>query len=530
MLVDFPTDSDALCCRIGHRDSAIQTAAIQGDDFVIFPAIHLKGGRSFDFSENSSAESAIPELPEPVAMAEYWVEQGAKWIHVINVDAAHDEDASHNWPLVEQICQLPINVQYGGGIRTLEDIDWAVRIGVKRVLLASLAIENPVLTAEAIAMHGGERFALLVNTDPAGEMMTRGWRMAGGQQAVTLGVQMYQLGITTAVHSRIQPDGTMSGTDLDVSREFAQLTGMNVIVGGEVRDMADLVQCYNQQGISGALIGKALHTGKIDLARALRATSSKIAFESALPQWKQEQQSLKAHIRYELSMQNLFEHLPQQRLRTLDAGGGNGVDSLRLAKLDFPVDLVDTSTSMLHDLRDTLQQQSLDNAITTHSFDIREIHRKFAADSFDLLLCHNVIQYSDDWEELLDSMLAPLASGGIFSLITRNKHAVPYDAAIDDYELDALPALLDEPHGKSGVFDADISFFTSRFLIEWLRQRSLRTLADYGVFCLYNHHSVVARYEDTASIAKLETLERHLGKQSPYKETARYIQIIAQKN
>ena len=127
-------------------------------------------------------------------------------------------------------------------------------------------------------------------------------------------------------------------------------------------------------------------------------------------------------------------------------------------------------------------------------------------------------------------MLAPLASGGMFSLITRNKHAVPYDAAIDDYELDELPALLDEPHGKSGVFDADISFFTSRFLIEWLRQRSLRTLADYGVFCLYNHHSVVARYEDTASIAKLETLERHLGKQSPYKETARYIQIIAQKN
>ncbi len=449
---------------------------------------------------------------------------------MINVDAAHDEDASHNWPLVEKICELPINVQYGGGVRTLEDIDWAVRIGVTRILLNAAAVENPVLVAEAVAKHGSESFALLVNTDPAGEMLTRGWRMSGGLQAVTLGVQMYQLGITTAVHSRIQPDGTMNGTDLEVSKEFAQLTGMNVIVGGEVRDMDDLVQCYNQRGISGALIGKALHTGKIELSRALRATSSKIAFETALPQWKQEQQSLKAHIRYELSMQNLLSHLPEGKvLRALDAGGGNGIDSLRLAKIGYPVDLVDTSMSMLHDLQAMAEQSGMENTVTTHSFDIREIQKKFPPDSFDLLLCHNVIQYSDDWEDLLCSMLTPLAGGGYFSLITRNKHAVPYDAAIDDYELDELPALLDEPHGKSGVFDADISFFTTRFLSHWLETRGMKVVADYGVFCLYNHHSVVASYDNHGSSNKLETLERHLGKQSPYKDTARYIQIIAQK-
>jgi phosphoribosylformimino-5-aminoimidazole carboxamide ribotide isomerase len=523
-----------LCRRLRsrrvYRVAAIQTPAPHSSDFVVFPAIHLKGGRAFDFTENADTDSAIPDLPEPIACAQYWLEQGAKWIHVINVDAAHDEDASHNWPLVEKICELPINVQYGGGIRTPEDIEWAVRIGVTRILLNTAAVENPVLVAEAVAEYGSERFGLLVNTDPAGEMMTRGWRMSGGLLAVTLGVQMYQLGITTAVHSRVLPDGTMSGTDLDVSKEFAQLTGMNVIVGGEVRDMDDLVQCYNQQGISGALIGKALHTGKIDLKRALRTTSSKIAFESALPQWKEEQQSLKAHIRYELSMQNLFDHLPQREpMRTLDAGGGNGIDSLRLARMNYPIDLVDTSTSMLHDLHETMQKNATGISITTHSFDIREIHKKFAANSFDLLLCHNVIQYSDDWEELLDSMLAPLANGGYFSLITRNKHAVPYDAAIDDYELDELPALLDEPHGKSGVFDADISFFTTQFLSRWLESRGLRIVADYGVFCLYNHYSVVARYDQLSPTDKLETLERHLGKQSPYKDTARYIQIIAQK-
>ncbi len=510
---------------------AIDNTPPPSNDFLIFPAMHLKNGKSFDFTENEQDESAIPDLLEPIACAEYWIEQDAKWIHVINVDAAHDEDADHNWPLVERICQLPIYVQYGGGIRTMEDIDWAIRIGVTRILINTAAVENPAMVAQAITKYGSERFALSINTDPEGKILTHGWRMPGGLQAVTLGIQMYHLGITTAVHSRVQLDGSMSGADLEVSKEFAQLTGLNVIVGGEVRDMDDVVECYNHQGICGVLIGKALHTGKIDLKRVLRATSRKLAFESGLPQWKQEQQSLKGQIRYDLSAQNLFNHLPKDKLlRTLDAGGGNGVDSLRLAKMGYPVDLVDRSLVMLHDLQSTADQLGLGNAIKTHSLDIREIRKRFAADSFDLLLCHNVIQYSDDWEDLLLSVLAPLTSGGMFSLMTRNQHAVPFDAALDDYELDELPALLEEPHGKSGVFDADISFFTVGFLTKWLEQHGCSIISDYGVFCLYNHYSVSGLYDDVATIAKLHTLEKHLGNQSPYKETARYIQIIAQKD
>ena len=492
--------------------------------------MHLKDGKSFDFTENEQAESALPNLLEPVACAEYWIKQNAQWIHIINVDAAHDEDASHNWPLVERICALPINVQYGGGIRTMEDIDWAVRIGVTRVLLNTAAVENPMMVAEAVTKYGGERFALEINTGPEGEVMTHGWRMSGGLQAVTLGVQMYSLGITTAIHSRLQPDGSMSGADLEVSKELAQLTSLNVIVGGEVRDMDDVVECYNHPGICGVLIGKALHTGKIDLKRALRATNRKLAFESGLPQWKEEQQSLKGQIRYELSAQNLFNHLPKAKvLRTLDVGGGNGVDSLRLAKRGYPVDLVDTSLSMLHDLHINADHMGVGDTLKTHSFDIREIKKRFAANSFDLLLCHNVIQYSDDWEDLLLSMITPLASGGTFSLMTRNKHAVPFDAALDDYELDELPALLEEPHGKSGVFDADISFFTVGFLTDWLKKNGFSIVANYGVFCLYNHQSVSEPYSDAATLAKLQTLEKHLGSVSPYKETARYIQLIAQK-
>ena len=126
-------------------------------------------------------------------------------------------------------------------------------------------------------------------------------------------------------------------------------------------------------------------------------------------------------------------------------------------------------------------------------------------------------------------MLDPLDTGGVFSLITRNKYAVPYDADLEGYELDELPVLLEEPTGKSGVFDADISFFTFGFLHNWLEQHGLRTIAEYGVFCLYNHYSVSSQFDDIPTVAKLHALEKHLGGQSPYRETARYIQIIAQK-
>ena len=509
---------------------AIDNPATNISDFLIIPAMHLKNGRLFDFSGNEQEMSNVHDLLEPVACAQHWIEQGATWIHVINVDAALDEDASHHWPLIEKICELSVNVQYGGGIRTSDDIDWAVRIGVKRVLINTAAIESPKMVAEAIAKHGSERFALSINSDPAGEVMTHGWSMAGGQQAVTLGVQMYHLGIHSAVHNQLQPDGTMSGTELAYSEELAQLTGLNIIVGGEVRDMDDVVECYNHPGIGGVLIGKALYTGKINLKRALSATRQKIAFETGLPQWKQDQQTLKGRIRYELSAQNLFNHLPEKKpLRTLDAGGGNGVDSLRLARMGYPVDLVDTSLAMLQDFTRQIELGAVGHTVKTHSFDIREIKKRFAENSFDLLLCHNVIQYSDDWEDLLNSMLCPLATDGIFSLLTRNKHAVPYDTSLDDYELDDLPTLLAEPQGKSGVFDAEISFFTAAFLSDWLEQHGFRVLGNYGVFCLYNHYSVSARYDDPATVAKLQALEKHLGSQSPYKETARYIQIVAQK-
>lgn len=498
--------------------------------FEIFPAMHLIEGRVVDFTQDESSVSAIVEDLKPLDTVMFWIDQGARWIHIINVDAAFDRDATHNWRLLEQICQLPIAVQYGGGIRTADDIRWALDIGVSRLLLNTAAVENPELIAEAVMEHGSEKLGLAINTTPTGEVMTRGWQPVGGLEAVTLGVQMYHLGISTAVHTRINPDGSMSGADLEVSRQLAQLTGLNVIVGGEIYDMGDVLNCYNEPGISGVLIGKALHSGKINLAKAIRETSQKIAFETGLPQWKQDQQSMKAEVRYRLAHRYLMEHLkPTADMRVLDAGGGNGIESLKLANLYLHVDLVDQSKAMLQDFQQLSEESAFHTSVNTHHLDLLDLNKHFTEDTFDAVLCHNVIQYSEEWETMLESVIKPLKVGGLFSLITRNQFSEPYRVNLDDYEIENLPDILHKTAGLSGVFESDLIFFTSPFLVDWLTNRGFEIDAVYGLLCLNRHPAYQQRTDDAVTTQKLETLEYDMGKRDLYRNTAYYIQIIARK-
>lgn len=503
---------------------------INTHSFEIFPAMHLIDGQPIDFTQDDSSVSAIIEHQDPIDTAKFWIEQGARWIHIVNVDACFDRDASHNWRLLEKICQLPVSVQYGGGIRTADDIRWALDIGVSRLLLNTAAVENPELIAEAVMEHGTEKLGLAINTTPEGEVLTRRWQPVGGLEAVTLGVQMYHLGITTAVHSRINPDGTMSGADLEVSRQLAQLTGLNIIVGGEVRDMNDVLSCYNEPGISGVLIGKALHSGKINLAKAIKETGQKIAFETGLPKWKQDQQSMKAEVRYRLAHRYLLEHIkPTADMRVLDAGGGNGIESLKLANLYSHVDLVDQSSAMLQDFHQLAEAAGSHTPVNTHNLDVLDIGKHFDPDSFDTVLCHNVIQYSDEWEAMLESVIKPLKVGGVFSLITRNQYSEPYRVNLDDYEAENLPDILHKTAGMSGVFESDLIFFTAPFLVEWLTSHGFEIEAVYGLLCLNRHPAYLQRVDDAITAQKLETLEFEMGKRDPYRNTAYYIQIIARK-
>ena len=498
--------------------------------FDIFPALHLVGGRVVDLAPEQPGHGRVLHDHDPLATARRWIEQGTSWINVVNVDASFDEDASHGWPLIEKLCELPVKVQYGGGMRTAEDIGWAMRVGVSRVMIGTAAVESPQLVYDAIVEHGRERLALAITTGPEGEVMTHGWQWAGGLQAIALAVQMYRLGITTAVHTRLERDGSMSGADLESSSELASLSGMNVIVGGEVRDMDDLVACYNRPGITGVLIGKALQTGAIELATALAETRATLAFESGLPRWKQEQLTLKARLRHRLTLGYLFRHLPDPAgLRVLDAGSGTGDDALVLARAGARIDVLDRSLAMLADLRESAERAGVGSLVTEHAADIREVPRRFAAGTFDVVFSHGVIQYSADWERLLEATIAPLAEGGLLSLITRNLHAEPYCIDPDGYDAAELPTVLERTSAPSRVFDADVLLFTASYLKTWLGGKGFEIVGDYGLICRHILPEPQSPGEERAVLEKLGTLESAMGERSPFRDTARYLYIVARR-
>ena len=501
-------------------------------NFDILPALHLSQGRLVDLAaENSNDEPVLDDDTDQLSAARQAIEHGAQWLHVINVDTSFDPTAKHDWALLEQLCRLPVKVQYGGGLGGQENIDKAIAVGVSRVLLNTLAIRSPEVVSEAIIKHGRERFALAINTSPEGDVVGGDWDAVGGLNALTLAVQMYHLGITTLVHTRLEPDGTMSGTDLDNSCELAELSGMDVIVGGEVRNLEDVVACYNRPGITGVLIGKALQTGRLGLGDALDETRATLAFESGVPRWKEEQQTLRVRLHRSLSQAFLMRHIPDlDGLRVLDAGGGNGHASLPIAQSGGIVDVVDRSMAMLHDLKTTAEASGMQDRITAHERDIRSIGELFEANTFDLLICHNVIHYSPAWEELLISMITPLKVGGVLSLIVRNWYAEPYRIDVDTHTAERLPTLLERTRGPSRVFDADVLFFTSVFLTEWLQKQGFALLGDYGLLCRPGEiPAAEGPGGEQLLLTKLHALESAMGERAPYRHTARYLQIIARK-
>lgn len=501
-------------------------------NFDILPALHLSQGRLVDLAaDKSNDEPVLADDTDQLSAARQAIKHGAQWLHVVNVDTSFDPAARHDWGLIEQLCQLPVKVQYGGGLGSTENIDRAINAGVSRVLLNTLAIKSPEVVSAAIIKHGRERFALAITASPEGDVVDGDWDAVGGLDALTLVIQMYQLGITTLVHTRLQPDGTMSGTDLDNSSELAELSGMDVIVGGEVRNLEDVVACYNRSGITGVLIGKALQTGKFGLGEALDETRATLAFESGMPRWKEEEQTMRVRLRRSLSHAYLMRHVSEfNGLRVLDAGGGNGQASLPIAESGAVVDVVDRSMAMLHDLQTTAEASGMQERIRAHPHDIRSIHELFEPDTFDLLICHNVIHYNPAWEELLVPMSAPLKTGGLLSLVVRNWYAEPYRIDVSDHTVEELPSLLDRTRGPSRVFDADVLFFSAAFLQDWLQKQGFEVLGDYGLLCRVDDvSSAEGPGGEQMLFEKQHALEAAMGDRTPYKHTARYLQIVARK-
>lgn len=234
--------------------------------FTIYPAIDLRGGKVVRLKEGDPARMTSYS-DDPAEMAKRWIDAGSTWLHVVNLDGAFGESDNANRNALEAILKLDARVQFGGGMRSLESIEAALSLGVSRVVLGTIAIEQPDIVRDALARFGAERIAVGIDARD-GLVQTRGWKDNSGVPALDLALQMRTFGLDTVIFTDVSRDGLGSGLNIPATRELSEKSGLDVIASGGVHTIDD-VKAAKDAGLAGCIIGRALYDGTVDLKEAL---------------------------------------------------------------------------------------------------------------------------------------------------------------------------------------------------------------------------------------------------------------------
>ena len=240
--------------------------------FTIYPAIDLRGGRVVRLRQGDPGRETQYNT-DPLAVAQRWQEAGATWLHVVNLDGAFGEAGPANQEALARILTTGLRVQFGGGLRDGDGIRRALDLGVTRVVLGTVAAENPALVQAALDEFGPERIVVGIDARD-GVVRVRGWREAAPLQAIDLAQRWAGMGGRWLVFTDIARDGVGSGVNVAATAELARATGLRVIASGGVAGLAD-VQRVRDAGLSGVIIGRALYEGLVDLGAAVQMANGK---------------------------------------------------------------------------------------------------------------------------------------------------------------------------------------------------------------------------------------------------------------
>jgi len=234
----------------------------------VIPAIDLLQGRAVRLYQGDYAQ-AEQVADDPIQQAEAWAAQGAPRLHVVDLDGAKSGDPI-NLPTIERLVrQLAIPIQVGGGIRSLERARQLLDLGVDRVIVGTLAVEDPdTLEAMTQALPG----RVWVGIDARqGQVATRGWLSTTPLRATELVQRVGEQGVAGIIYTDIGRDGTLAGPNLQQLQEILAISRLPVIASGGIGSLTDLLALLSLPGLTGAILGKALYSGAISLQEALRA-------------------------------------------------------------------------------------------------------------------------------------------------------------------------------------------------------------------------------------------------------------------
>jgi phosphoribosylformimino-5-aminoimidazole carboxamide ribotide isomerase len=231
--------------------------------FELIPALDLKGGRCVRLQQGLE-ERATAYGDDPLAMALHWQEQGARRLHVVDLDGAFRGDGKHVEVARSIFRSLAIPVQFGGGLRTLEQVGRVLEMGADRAIIGTAAVEQPDIVEEAVKLYGT---AIVVGIDArAGMAAVRGWRDNARITAVELARRVKRCGVERIIYTDIARDGMMRGVNVGETARLARDSGLRVIASGGVSRPEDVRAAWDERcsGIDGIILGRALYEKTID--------------------------------------------------------------------------------------------------------------------------------------------------------------------------------------------------------------------------------------------------------------------------
>nr|WP_307989895.1 1-(5-phosphoribosyl)-5-[(5-phosphoribosylamino)methylideneamino]imidazole-4-carboxamide isomerase [uncultured Niameybacter sp.] len=233
----------------------------------LYPAIDLKDGKCVRLVQGDyDAVTVFSE--EPAQIAYRWEGEGGTYLHLVDLDGAK-EGRSINEAAIKSIVEaVNIPIQLGGGIRTLEQIEEKLNLGVSRVILGSAAVKNKDLVKEAINRFGSQRIVVGVDAK-GGQVAIEGWLEITTLSAIDFCMELKELGVTTIIYTDIAKDGMMEGPNVEETKALVEATDMKIIASGGIAKLEDL-SAVEAVGVEGAIIGKALYVGAIKLEEAVK--------------------------------------------------------------------------------------------------------------------------------------------------------------------------------------------------------------------------------------------------------------------
>jgi phosphoribosylformimino-5-aminoimidazole carboxamide ribotide isomerase len=233
---------------------------------IIIPAVDLKDGQCVRLLQGRKDKVTVFSK-DPVSMAKQWAGYGVTLLHIVDLDGAFSGTQS-NFPIIQSIKkEVPIDIEVGGGIRDLSTIEKLIDIGVDRVIIGTMSVKNPDIFKQACEKFSGKIISGIDARD--GKVAIKGWVEGTDKDAVEFGQEMEQAGAAGVIYTDISRDGMLNGPNIDETAKMVHSLSIPVIASGGISSLDDIEDLMTINGLFGAITGKAIYTGSLDLKEAI---------------------------------------------------------------------------------------------------------------------------------------------------------------------------------------------------------------------------------------------------------------------